>query len=121
VTKPATTPAKVATPSKVGAPAKTAASSSARAANKPVAAAPAKAAVPAAEKTGPGSLAVDSRPTGANVFLDGKLIGTTPMVLETVSAGEHAIRLDADGYRRWATSVRVASGERNRVAASLER
>src|SRR5207244_7409381 len=78
-------------------------------------------AAPAPVKTGPGSLVVDSRPAGANVFVDGRLIGTTPLVMETMSVGDHAIRLDREGYQRWATSVRIVSGERSRVAASLER
>ena len=68
-----------------------------------------------------GALAVDSRPTGAKVFMDGQLVGTTPMSLPSVSAGSHAIRLDHDGYRRWSSSVRVVAGEQNRVTASLER
>jgi hypothetical protein len=74
-----------------------------------------------AAKTGPGTLVVDSRPAGARVFLDGRAVGTTPLVLTTAAAGEHAIHLDLDGYRRWATSVKIMSGERSRVAASLER
>jgi hypothetical protein len=55
------------------------------------------------------------------VFLDGKQIGTTPLVVSTVAGGEHSIHLDRDGYRRWATSVRIVAGERSRVAASLEK
>jgi len=55
------------------------------------------------------------------VFLDGKLVGTTPMTLESVGAGEHAIRLERDGYRRWSSSVRIVASEKNRVTASLER
>ena len=68
-----------------------------------------------------GALVVDSRPAGAQVFLDGKLAGTTPMTLPSVSAGSHAIRLDHGGYRRWSSSVRIIAGEQNRVTASLER
>jgi len=68
-----------------------------------------------------GALVVDSRPPGANVFVDGKLTGTTPMLLDDIAAGEHAVRIERDGYRRWTASVRVVSGERNRVTASLER
>lgn len=68
-----------------------------------------------------GGLSVDSRPTGAKVFLDGKLIGTTPLAMSSVAAGEHAIRLEYDGYRRWTSSVRVVATEQNRVTASLER
>ena len=68
-----------------------------------------------------GSLAVDSRPAGAQVFVDGALAGTTPLSLPQINAGDHAIRLERDGYRRWSSSVRIISGERNRVTASLER
>ena len=58
---------------------------------------------------------------GASVYVDGRRVGTTPLVLDTVKAGQYTIGLDIDGYKRWATSVRVTSGERSRVAASLER
>jgi hypothetical protein len=68
-----------------------------------------------------GTVLIESRPTGAKVFLDGKLIGTTPLAMSSVSAGEHAVRLEYDGYRRWTSSVRVVSGEQNRITASLER
>lgn len=83
---------------------------------------PAAAPVPAPPtKTAPGTLVVDSRPTGARVFLDGRSIGTTPLVLNSVAVGDHAIRLDMAGYQGWGTSVKILSGERSRVAASLER
>jgi serine/threonine protein kinase len=68
-----------------------------------------------------GALHVESRPDGARVFLDGRLIGTTPMSIPGISAGEHAIRLERDGYRRWSSSIRIVSAEQNRVTASLER
>jgi serine/threonine protein kinase len=68
-----------------------------------------------------GTLSIDSRPTGAKVYLDGKLIGTTPLARSSVSAGEHAVRLEYDGYHRWTSSVRIVAGEQNRVTASLER
>jgi serine/threonine-protein kinase len=68
-----------------------------------------------------GSLSVDSRPEGARVFLDGRLIGTTPVDTPSVGAGEHAIRIERDGYRRWSSSIRVVASEKTRVTASLER
>jgi hypothetical protein len=82
---------------------------------------PPRAAAPGAAAGFAGGLAVDSRPAGAKVFVDGKLVGTTPMVLPSVSAGSHAIRLERDGYQRWSSSVRVVASEQNRVTASLER
>jgi hypothetical protein len=89
-----------------------------------------RAAEPPARSTAPnlpsggsffGSLSVESRPAGAKVFIDGRLSGTTPLMLPQVGAGEHAVRLEHDGYQRWSSSVRVMSGERNRVTASLEK
>jgi hypothetical protein len=92
----------------------------------PVASSGTRAAVPEPSTPGTmgrfaGGLRIESRPTGAKVFLDGKLIGTTPLAVASVSAGEHAVRLEYDGYRRWSSSVRVVASEQNRVTASLER
>ena len=77
---------------------------------------------PAAPGTVTGAaLSVDSRPGGARVFIDGKLVGTTPISVPQVGAGAHAIRLERDGYRRWSSSIRMIAGEPNRVTASLEK
>jgi PEGA domain/Protein kinase domain len=78
------------------------------------------AARPPAAKTGPGSLSVESRPTGARVFVDGRLSGTTPLVLSKVTAGSHDVRVERTGYRRWSARIRVTSGRRARLTASLE-
>jgi hypothetical protein len=79
----------------------------------------AAAARPPAGTAAPGSLAVESRPEGARVFVDGRLSGTTPLVLPGVAAGSHVVRVERDGYRRWSSKVRVTSGRRARVTASL--
>jgi hypothetical protein len=55
------------------------------------------------------------------VFVDGKLEGTTPLQLAGLDAGEHVVRIERDGYRRWSSSVRVVAYEQNRVTASLEK
>lgn len=68
-----------------------------------------------------GALMVDSRPSGASVFVDDRLVGTTPLLLDPLDVGEHRVRIEGDGYRRWTSSVRIVAGERQRVAASLER
>ncbi len=67
-----------------------------------------------------GALYIESRPSGAQVFVNGRLIGNTPFLLSNVSAGSHVVQLDLPGYRRWSTSIHVALGERAHVAASLE-
>jgi hypothetical protein len=76
---------------------------------------------PATRSRFTGRLAIDSRPAGARVYLDGKSIGITPVEIQTVDAGSHAVRIEREGYQRWTSAVRVVAGERNRVTASLER
>jgi hypothetical protein len=68
-----------------------------------------------------GILAVFSRPSGAQVFVDERLVGTTPLSLDDVAAGPHGVRIALPDYQRWATSVTVTGGSSVRVAASLER
>jgi hypothetical protein len=67
-----------------------------------------------------GALDVESRPPDAQVFLDGMLVGTTPFASARVGPGQHLIRLERNGYRRWLASVWIVRGERSRITASLE-
>jgi serine/threonine protein kinase len=130
---PATTvaPAMTAAPATTAAPAKPTATaappSPAPAARKPAE----KKTAAAATRTPPpstakptafvGSLSVSSRPAGATVLLDGRVVGTTPLTLPEVAAGSHAVRLVLEGYRSWSVSAQVVSGQSKRVNASLER
>jgi hypothetical protein len=70
--------------------------------------------------SGPGSLNVVSRPSGAEVFVDGRVVGRTPLVISNVPSGAHNVRMQLSGFRRWATTIQVRPGARTRVAASLE-
>jgi hypothetical protein len=76
---------------------------------------------PAASTSAPsaGRLVVDSRPGAASVFIDGRRVGVTPLLLD-VATGPHTVRLERDGYRTVTTRVEVKAGERARVAARLE-
>ena len=67
-----------------------------------------------------GSLAVQSRPPGARVTIDGTSAGVTPLVI-ALPAGRYQVRIEGDGYQAWMTSVAVTSSERTPVNASLER
>jgi hypothetical protein len=67
-----------------------------------------------------GSLFVDSRPRGARVLIDGRAVGTTPLLLPEVGAGSHVVRLELENHRSVALSKRVAAGEEARVTLSLE-
>jgi hypothetical protein len=68
-----------------------------------------------------GAIVVFSRPSGAEVFLDERLVGSTPLSLDEVAAGTHGVRIALPEHRAWVTSVNVTPGSSLRVAASLER
>jgi serine/threonine protein kinase len=67
-----------------------------------------------------GTVVFESRPTGARVVLDGREVGRTPLVLPSVRAGSHVVRLELAGHRTWTAAVRVIADDRTRIAASLE-
>ena len=72
---------------------------------------------PAADATG--TLAVESRPAGAAVTINGKPSGKTPLSIDALAPGEYRINMTLEGYRPFTTTVRVVAGERARAAASL--
>jgi len=63
---------------------------------------------------------VDSLPAGAQVFVDGRSVGYTPMVVGDLAPGTHSVRMQIPGYHPWVTAVTLGPGARERVAASLE-
>jgi hypothetical protein len=71
-------------------------------------------------RTGPAAMMVDSRPAGAQVFVDGRSVGYTPIVVGGLAPGTHSVRMQAPGHQPWVTAVTLAAGARERVAASLE-
>ena len=73
-----------------------------------------------ARPTATGSLQVASRPSGAQVFVDDNLIGTTPFLLSNVTAGSRSLRIELSGYQTWTTSVHIKASARARVSANLE-
>ncbi len=76
-------------------------------------------AVPANAPLEVGSIFVDTRPPGVQVWLDQRLVGETPMLIPDVAAGSHYLEFKSDGYREWATTVQVGSNTQADVTASL--
>jgi hypothetical protein len=73
-----------------------------------------------AATTSTGSLQVASRPSGAQVFVDDNLIGTTPLLMSNVATGSRRLRIELSGYKVWTTSAQIKPSGRSRVSASLE-
>ncbi len=67
-----------------------------------------------------GSLVITSTPTGANVFVDGRSEGITPMTIQRVPQGERDIRVQLSGYEPFQTALRITPDDTSRVDAALQ-
>jgi len=69
-------------------------------------------------KLAPSTLALSSTPSGARVYIDGDLVGLTPVDYR-LSAGSHEIRMERDGSRPETRTMEVAEGERVEIDLAL--
>jgi hypothetical protein len=67
-----------------------------------------------------GAVLFRSEPLGAQVFVNGQPVGSTPLVLNNLSVGSRAVRLEAQGYQSWSAAVRVVANEQTRVTVHLD-
>src|SRR5207253_7407715 len=67
-----------------------------------------------------GSVSVQSRPAGARVFMNNRLIGSTPLAIPDLPAGPAAVRIEMDGYQTWATTVHVNAGRSEEHTSELQ-
>ena len=66
-----------------------------------------------------GFLTVTADVIGAEVFVDGAKVGVTPLEGHAVSAGQHVVRLVAEGRDAYEASVTVMPNMEQRVSATL--
>lgn len=67
-----------------------------------------------------GILNISSVPSGALVFVDGKMKGTTPILLE-ISATEHEIMLEQQGYDTYKSKITVKKDKVFRTSIALKK
>ena len=67
-----------------------------------------------------GILNVNSRPVGANVFVDGKLRGTTPLILNDVLIGERKVTISKDGFETIIKSPNVVEDQKSDIIVALQ-
>lgn len=67
-------------------------------------------------KTDEGTLIVESQPSGAEVVVDGRLLGTTP-IRRSLGAGSHTLELQKDGRRR---ALRLTMAGGNELSQYIE-
>ncbi|HYC93713.1 MAG TPA: PEGA domain-containing protein [Thermoanaerobaculia bacterium] len=64
------------------------------------------------------NVAIESRPDSAEVYIEGKFVGTTPMVARLMP-GEHPIELRHPKYETWQRELTVISNSPTRIMAHL--
>jgi len=65
---------------------------------------------PATTSFVPGTLAVNSQPPGAALYVDDTLRGSTPLLALALAPGSHRLRLELDGFKRLVTPVTITAG-----------
>jgi len=72
------------------------------------------------DQSGPSSasIAIFSDPDGAEIYLDGQLIGSTPSTMQ-ILAGNHQLSLKVAGYQDWARDINVLAGSEIKFAPKL--
>jgi hypothetical protein len=68
-----------------------------------------------------GSLVIVSTPERAHAFVNGVPVGITPLVLTDLPVGSRTIRVEADGYTAWSSTMQVVADQTTSVTATLSR
>ena len=66
-----------------------------------------------------GSLSIASEPPGATVFINGGLVGVTPLEMNDRRAGSLAVQITREGFERWTAAIQVPAGRLTQVRATL--
>ena len=66
-----------------------------------------------------GSLRFESSPSGAEVFVDGRFLGTTPVGSREFDPGRYEVTFERSGYRTERRTVQVSVGSSDTVRANL--
>jgi PEGA domain len=73
-----------------------------------------------AELASVGALRVLSTPPGADVLVDGQVIGQTPLNQEDIDVGEHVVTVRQSQFYDYEQNINIEGGQRTIVSAKLE-
>lgn len=58
-----------------------------------------------------GSLIVDGSPADAVVYVDGKKVGTTPVIVNELLIGKHTVRMEKEGFNKQVKTVHIVDNQ----------
>ena len=67
-----------------------------------------------------GYITIKSEPSGAEVYIDDKKVGTTPYQMKRLALGSHVVEIRKEGYDSYADMVTVKNGEVNRQMENVK-
>jgi hypothetical protein len=73
-----------------------------------------------AAKLAGGSIDIETKPDGALAYVDGKLAGFTPTVVEGLAVGVHYVTVRRDGHERRVEAVRISDKKAAKLSVKLE-
>ena len=66
------------------------------------------------------TVTVNSAPDGADVTVDGKIVGSTPSTLR-LAPGDHSVSVEKSGFKPWQRKVTLTAGSSPTISATLEK
>ena len=66
-----------------------------------------------------GSLVIDGSPADVAVYVDGKKVGTSPLLVSELLIGSHTVRLEKEGYAKQEKTVQIAENQESLLDFTL--
>ncbi len=70
-------------------------------------------------RVGTGSLRLTSSPSGAEVYLNDRQAGRTPLNMDSIRTGDYLARVELPGYQTWTRTIQINSNQTTSVHANL--
>ena len=67
-----------------------------------------------------GKVEIKSLPDKADIYIDGKKVGQTPLLISELLIGEHQFRLSRQGYADYSSTLTISESETTQVSATLK-
>ncbi len=67
-----------------------------------------------------GSIRIESKPSMAKIYLDGKEVGITTETITGLEPGKYTVEVRMDGYEVWSKNVEVEGGIKKVITAVLQ-
>ena len=68
-----------------------------------------------------GAISINSNPSEATIYIDGKSTGKTPKTITDLQPATHLVEVKMDGYETWSESVEVKGDKENSLTADLQK